>query len=81
MLLKIPFYPVKMFLIIYTMHLNDFVVNGFDFNKAKMGQPMYICLMPELDIKKTRLPNNLIYRIFMVMILPTTHFGICPLGG
>ena len=55
MLLKIPFYTVKMFLIIYTMHLNDFVVNGFDFNKAKISQFMYICLMPELDIKKTRL--------------------------
>ena len=65
------------------MHLNDFVVNGFDFNKAKMGQLMYICLMPELDIKKTLLdwPNNLIYRIYMVMILPTTQFSIHPSGG
>ena len=44
MLLKIPFYTVKMFLIIYTMHLNDFVVNGFDFNKAKMGQLMHVYL-------------------------------------
>ena len=81
MLLKIPFYTVKIFLIIDTMHLNDFVVNGFDFNKAKMGQLMYICLMPELDIKKSWLPNNLIYRIFMVMILPTTQFSIHPSGG
>ena len=72
MLLKIPFYTVKMFLIIYTMHLNDFVVNGFDFNKAKMGQFMYICLTPELDSRKPDWPNNLIYRIFMLMILPTT---------
>ena len=62
MLLKIPFYTVKMFLIIYKMHLNDFVVNKnnlkysvFVFNKAKMVQLMYICLTPELDIKKTRL--------------------------
>ena len=62
MLSKIPFYTVKMFLIIYTMHLNGFVVNKnnlkysvFDFNRAKMGQLMYICLTPELDIKKTRL--------------------------
>ena len=39
------------------MHLNDFVVNknNFFFNNAKMGQLMYICLTPELDIKKTRL--------------------------
>ena len=68
MLLKIPFYTVKMFLIIYTMHLNDFVVNKnnlkysvFVFNKAKMVQLMYICLTPSLNLtsRKPDWPNNL----------------------